>query len=276
MSIGNRIFNYIVNIIISVAIIYGLWLLMRVFVFDYFTIPTNSMFPTLKSGNKVVVNKLLMGARIYKNFNFDTKGQELESFRIKGIRTVRHNDIVVFNIPIHDDRISFIINNNMCKRVIALPGDSLSIVDGYYRNNNYKDSLGLEYMQKKLIQTSDSMISGMGIVLEAYPFDEKVGWKIKNFGPMYIPRKDDVINITPNEAAIYRRIFEWELGKKITWDWQNNIVYANGKPIKQHRFKHNYYFCSGDYVLYSDDSRYWGLVPEEFIIGIAAKVIHSS
>lgn len=273
MSIGNKIFNYSVNIIVSVGIIYGLWLLMRVCVFDYFTIPTNSMYPTLKPGDKVVVNKLLMGARIYTNFDFDVKGQELESFRMKGIRTVLHNDIVVFNIPIHDGKISFVINNNMCKRVVALPGDSISVVDGYYKNNNYKETLGVESMQKELIQTSDSMIFRKGIALDAHPFDKNIGWNIKNFGPMYIPRKDEVINITPNEAAIYRRILEWELGKKITWDWQKKVVYANGKPVKRHIFKHSYYFCVGDNVLDSDDSRYWGLVPEEYIIGIVAKVI---
>ena len=271
MSIENRIFNGIVSVIIFVAVMYGLWLLMRVCMFDYFTIPTNSMYPTLKPGDKVVVNKLLMGARIYTNFDFDTKGQELESFRMKGIRTVQHNDVVVFNFPIHDDRISFVINNNMCKRVVAIPGDSISVVDGYYKNNNYAGILGLESMQKRLIDTPDSMMHG--IVLDAHPFDENVGWKIKQFGPMYIPRKDDVISLAPNEAVIYRRILEWELGKKITWDWQKNVVYANGMPIKRHIFKHNYYFCAGDNVLDSDDSRYWGLVPEEYIIGIVAKVI---
>ena len=153
MSFGNRIIIYIVNIIISLAILYGLWLLMRVCVFDYFTIPTNSMIPTLKPGDKVIVNKLLMGARIYKNFEFSFKGQELQSFRMKGVRSVKHNDIVVFNVPIHDDRFSFIINNNMCKRVVAVPGDSLSVVDGYYRNNNYNRTLGLKSMQKKLTET---------------------------------------------------------------------------------------------------------------------------
>ena len=274
MSIGNRIINYCVNIIISIAIIYGLWLLMRVCVFDYFTIPSNSMYPTLKSGDKVIVNKLLIGARIYKNFKFSAKGQELESFRMKGIRTIQHNDIVVFNIPIHGDRYSFIINNNMCKRVVALPGDSISVVNGFYKNNNYEDTLGVEFMQKKLIETSDSMIFRKGIVLEAYPFDENVGWKIKHFGPMYIPRKGDVINLTARDGVIYRRMMEWELGKKITWDWQKNEVYAGGKQIKRHIFKHNYYFCAGDNVLDSDDSRYWGLLPEEYIIGIVAKVIH--
>ena len=274
MSIGNKIFNYCVNIIVSVGMIYGLWLLMRVCVFDYFTIPTNSMYPTLKPGDKVVVNKMLMGARIYTDFDFDIHGQELKSFRMKGIRTVRHNDIVVFNIPVHDGKISFIINKNMCKRVVAVPGDSISVVDGYYRNNNYGKTLGLESMQKRLIETPDSMMRG--IVLDAYPFNGNVGWKIKQFGPMYVPRAGDVIDMTPNDAAIYKRMMEWELGKEITWDRQKNVVYADGKPIKRYTFKYNYYFCAGDNVLDSDDSRYWGLVPEEYIIGIVAKVIHSS
>lgn len=274
MSMGKRIVNYIVNFILSVAISYGLWLLLRVFVFDYFTIPTGSMLPTLNPGDKVIVNKLLMGARIYTEFDFSTKGQELKSFRLKGIRRVKHNDIVVFNIPIHDDRISFIINKNMCKRVVALPGDSLSIIDGYYINNNYEGALGLEDMQKRLRATPDSLL--YGIVLNAYPFDEHLGWKIRQLGPMYIPRKDDVINLTPNEAVIYRRMLEWELGKKITWNWQNNEVYADNELIKCHVFKHNYYFCAGDNVLDSDDSRYWGLVPEEYIIGVVAKIIHKN
>ena len=93
---------------------------------------------------------------------------------------------------------------------------------------------------------------------------------------MYIPRVGDVINLAPNDAVIYKRMIEWELGKKITWDRQKNAVYADGKVIRKHTFKHNYYFCAGDNVLDSDDSRYWGLVPEEYIIGIVAKVIHSS
>lgn len=273
MSLVNRIFNYIVDIIVSIAVVYGLWLLMRVFVFDYFTIPTNSMYPTLKPGDKVVVNKLLMGARLYKKFDFSSHGQRLESFRLKGIRSIKHNDIVVFNIPIHDGKISFIINKNMCKRVVAVPGDSISVIDGYYRNNNYDKTLGLESMQKILIETPDSQMHG--IVLDAYPFNGNVGWKIKQLGPMYVPHAGDVIDLTPNDAAIYKRMMEWELGKEITWDRQNNVICADGKPIKRYIFKHNYYFCAGDNVLDSDDSRYWGLVPEEYIIGIVAKIIHN-
>jgi signal peptidase I len=150
--------KYILTGFLSVPTLYGVWLLLRCLVFDYFTIPTSSMCPTLEPGDKVIVNKLLMGARIYSNLDFDLAGQELESWRTKGMRPLRHNDIVVFNFPHHEWRISFVINNVFCKRVVALPGDSLSIVDGHYRNNNFEGVLGLEEEQQRLENTPDSVL----------------------------------------------------------------------------------------------------------------------
>ena len=50
-------------------VLYFLWLLIRASTMDYFTIPSDSMYPTLKPGDKIIVNKLLMGARIYKDFH---------------------------------------------------------------------------------------------------------------------------------------------------------------------------------------------------------------
>ena len=85
---------------------------------------------------------------------------------------------------------------------------------------------------------------------------------------MYIPRAGDLVTITPKEAALYRLPLEWELGKVITFDWQQGTVYADGAPLTRHRFLHDYYFMAGDNVINSNDSRYWGLVPEEYIVGI--------
>ena len=250
-----------------VPLSYCFWLLSRVFIFDYFTIPTESMWPTLRSGDKVVVNKLTMGARIYTDLNFNLDGQELKSFRLKGFRGVRHNDIVVFNFANHGGKINFIINNVFCKRCIALPGDSISAVNGHYHNNNYDDVLGVFNEQENLQNTPDSLIEGFWI----HPYNN--GWNIKNFGPLYVPRKDDVISIHALEASIYEVILEWELGKDITWDWDKNEAYADGKVLRNHRFLHNYYFMAGDNVINSCDSRYWGVVPEEFIVGVVASIL---
>lgn len=263
-----KLVKYLFAAFLSVPLLYGVWLLARMLLFDYFTIPTESMYPTLKPGDKVVVNKLKMGARIYTDLYFDTKGQELESFRMKGLRGVRHNDIVVFNLANHWGKINFIINNVFCKRCIGLPGDSVSAKNGHYENNNYEEVLGLEEEQTQLEHTPDSLITD-GFWIPPYCN----GWNVKNFGPMYIPRKDDISKIRALEAAVYKVMLEWETGKEITWDWEKNEAYADGKQITRHKWQHNYYFMAGDNVMNSCDSRYWGVVPEEYIVGVVQKVI---
>ena len=252
--------------VLSAMLLYGAWLLTRMCVMDYFTIPTSSMCPTLQPGDKVVVNKLTMGARIYTNLDFKTEGQKLECVRMKGLRTIRHNDIAVFTFPHHDWRISFIINNVYCKRIVALPGDSLSIVDGRYHNNCFEGVLGLEHEQDILSSTPDSLIWQGS--LSAFPFDDHFQWTIKEFGPMYIPIIGDIMNITPKEACLYRILLEWELDKEIVYDWELGKVWAAGQWISRHQWQHNYYFMAGDNVMDSNDSRYWGLVPAEYIVGV--------
>ena len=263
--------QYVMVIIASAAappLLYGVWLLARVFLADYFTIPTESMCPTLQPGDKVIANKLTLGGRIYTDFDFDLAGQELKSFRLKGLRRIRHNDIVVFNFPNHDGKLNFIINNVFCKRAIGLPGDSVSAVNGHYRNNNFSGALGIEAEQERLRQMPDTLIWGYWL-----PPYHDTGWNLKNFGPVYIPRRGDVISISAKEAALYHLLLEWELSQTVTWDWSAGKAYADGKPLRRHCFLHDYYFMAGDNVANSADSRYWGLVPEEYVIGVIGWVI---
>ena len=103
-------------------VLVGLWLTFRAFCVDSFIIPTESMAPTLVPGNRIYVNKLLMGARIYRDFHFDKNGVELKAYRTNGLRDLRHNDIVVFNVPDDGERVKFVINYVYCKRCIGLHG----------------------------------------------------------------------------------------------------------------------------------------------------------
>lgn len=259
--------------IISLFLLYVLWLLFRCFVADYFSIPTQSMIPTLYPGDKVLVNKLLFGARIYQDFNFTPQGSELHSIRMKGLRRIRRNDIVVFNLPYHNGRVSFVINNVFCKRIVAIPGDSISTVNGIYCNNNFEGTLGIKNEQLKFSAIPDSLLPKE--ILNTVPFDdEHCLHTTKNMKSIYVPRKGDIIYVSSFEAAYYKMILEWETGKKITWNWGKNEAYANGKRLTKHRFTHNYYFVAGDNVLDSNDSRYWGPVPEEYIVGVVSNVYH--
>lgn len=260
------------SVMVTFIVLYGLWLMVRVFLFDYFTIPSDSMTPTIEPGSKVIVNKMIMGPRIYTDYNFDQKGQELKSIRLKGLRRLRHNDIVVFNYPLHHDRISFVINHVYCKRIIGLPGDTVSVVNGYFHNNNFDGVLGYAKKQRQLESKDERTLRKYGVYRVA-PRDSTFNWNIKDWGPLYVPRKDDIISITPYTAILYRKVLEWETGNKITWNQETGKVYSGDNELSQHHFLHNYYHLCGDYALDSFDSRYWGFVPEEYIVGVVSRII---
>ena len=249
--------------------LYGMWLLCRAFLFDQFIIPTDSMRPTLIPGDRVIVDKTIMGARIYSDFNFNPDGGELKCWRTKGRRAIRHNDIVVFNFPHHDGHINFIY----CKRCVALPGDTLWSENGFYKDNCFKGILGVEEEQKRFGAIPDTLLARE--VLNVYPFDWADSCTTKNLPHLYIPRRGDVMAVTPEVASYYKMILEWELGKSITYDDSTRAVLADGEELRRHIFKHNYYFMAGDNVLDSNDSRYWGLVPEEYIVGVVTRISYS-
>ena len=261
--------TYIVGIL---SFLFITWLIMRIFLVDQFTIPTSSMEPTLFPGDKVIVNKTIMGARLYTKFNFAKCGNNLTSCRMRGTRTIQHNDIVVFNYPFHRGRINFVINHVYVKRCIALPGDSISIVNGIYKNNNHQDTLGNTLMQQQLAKIREEEIDSTVLMKKHY--DPHYFWTIKNMPALYVPRKGDIIHITPKEGYLYKLILEWETRKKITIDWEHGIVLADTKIYHNHKFLHNYYFVAGDNVTNSQDSRYWGVIPEEYIIGVVKYIIH--
>lgn len=247
--------------------------MIRIFLFDQFITPTESMMPTLLPGDRIIVDKRIMGARIYDNFDFKKEGGELESHRTRGFRKVRPNDIVVFNFPHHNGKINFVINNVYAKRCVGTPGDTIRIIDGLFKNNNYPDSIGLLYLQKQLGEMPDSIFHPRQ--LGAIPRIRYVPWTIKNLGPLYLPRTGDFMKLTAKEGQIYKMILEWETGKNITIDWNRNMVFADSIPLDCHIFKHCYYFMCGDNVANSDDSRYWGLVPEEYIVGVVSHISYS-
>lgn len=261
LAIGVAVFGYIALC------------LSRIVCYDQFITPTESMIPTLLPGDRIIVDKNIVGARIYSKLNFDPLGIELQSWRMRGEREVRPNDVVVFNFPHHYDKINFVINNVYAKRCVGVPGDTVSIIDGHFYNNNYKAKIGAEQMQDKFAQIPDSIFPNH--VLYTIPHDEHLPWTIKNLGPLYLPRKGDYIRLTAKEGCLYRMLLEWETDKRITFDWEKDSVFGNGNPIESHIFTHGYYFMCGDNVSNSNDSRYWGLVPEEYIVGVVSRISYS-
>jgi len=254
-------------ILLSVTILY---VLQRVFLFDQFSVNSTSMAPTIVPGNKVVVNKMIFGARIYKNWDFG-ESKQLSAFRVAGFRSIRHNDIVVFNGPQSNDseKIRFKINYVYVKRCLGLPDDSLSVINGFYKNNHFADTLGhfgnqfmlSNYVEKKTLSEGHS----------TYPRQaDSLGWDIKDFGPLYIPRSGKIITLDTKNYYLYKSVIEYETGQSLRL--HNNNIFLDNEPINDYAFQKDYYFMAGDNVENSKDSRYFGLVPEEFIVGVVCKI----
>ncbi|MDE5891050.1 MAG: S26 family signal peptidase, partial [Bacteroidales bacterium] len=92
---NRKIYRILGTVVMTVAAIVVLAVTVPVFFFDQFLIGGSSMEPTLHTGDHVLVNKLLHGARIYRTYDFSVP--EMECFRMPGFRKVRPGDIVVFN-----------------------------------------------------------------------------------------------------------------------------------------------------------------------------------
>jgi signal peptidase I len=252
----NKIVNYLWLIMFCIIMLGALHFGRRIFIAERFKIPFNSMAPTLVPGDQVWVNKLLYGARIYTYFDFEDHAP-LKCFRMPGIRKIRPGDVICFNYPLGYDKwtkIEFKINYVYCKRVVGSPGDTIEIRDGITRNWNYNGTIGVIENQMKIHDTPDSILWHTTL-MATMPFTKPM-WTIKNFGPLYIPEKGVTIELDSIGRAIYGPVIEYETGS-----WPDD-------DVTSHTFQHDYYFAFGDNSLDSNDSRYWGFIPEDYIIGI--------
>ena len=257
-------------VVLGVAVHYG-W---RALVADTFIIPSDSMSPTLLPGDKVRVDKTIFGARLYTSLDFSDG--RMESVRTRGRRGLRYNDIVVFNYPVNDKgRIGFKMNYVYVKRVVALPGDTIAFVHSRPVNSHYGGALGLAEAQRRLEETPDSLIpwyAMRNILVET----AVLGYTIKDIPPVYVPRQGDILRMDDwRKADIYRMAIEFETRKPLIWDGERNVCLSGGKPLPYYRFQRNYYFVCGDHAANSRDSRYWGFVPEEYIVGVVSEVVES-
>ena len=254
----------------------ALAVLMRVFLFtSIIKIPSDSMVPAVLPGDFIIANKLIPGPRIYNNLRQIRIDGKVQTKRFKGIRKVRRNDILVFNFPYTDgwDKIDMNLNVYYLKRCVALPGDIFTIESGIYKVDNYPDSLGCFFHQQELSRMTENDFQSN--VWKSFPYDTVYyQWNIKDFGPLYVPASGDKITIDTMNIRLYQRLIEYETDKRPFI--RDSFVYLGDKMIKEYTFRLNYYFMAGDNVFNSQDSRYWGFLPEDCIIGKAAIIVKST
>lgn len=107
---------------------------------------------------------------------------------------------------------------------------------------------------------------------EVYPQVPSVlKWNRDNYGPVLIPKEGETVKLTPENTPVYETVIrKYEGNKNVSYE--NGTISIDGNPITEYKFKQNYYFMMGDNRHNSADSRYWGFVPEDHVVGKAVLI----
>jgi len=321
----------------------ALWLFMGVLIsnliynygFELLEVPTSSMEGTIRSGQYVLVNKLIPGPRFFVN----NPNKYSRPFKFKELA---YDDIIVFNFPDADTTItnkpgesyyllkrqypnldSLLVSENwgkleptkvkhrprMVKRITGMPGDTIEIKKGIlYVNSQVKKEINvcfsyiwtgnnrdlkkalkllndkikpIEKDKKTYLYLNSSELEQLGrlsinckkeILSQGisdnyiFPYKKEWLWNADNMGPIYLPSKGETIDLTMENIPIYRRMIE--VFEHTPIEIKEEIIYSNNTPINSYTFKLNYYWVHGDNRPRSFDSRYWGPVPENHIVGV--------
>lgn len=237
-------------------LLFVLVIILKAFVIDALKIPSGSMKDTLLEGDFVLVNKLAYVLSTPAQLPF--LGTRLERLSIISISKPAQNDVIAFEMPSEFYNPSSEKYSMMVKRIIGLPGDTLEIKDKEVFINGKK----LRNPSYLHINLGEIAIENIGTKL--FPYDKK--WTIDNYGPVIIPKKGMTVELNPKNIELWQNAINIDFGKKVV-SVEGTVINVNGTPIHQYTFQKNFYFVLGDNRSNSLDSRYFGYIPEEWIIG---------
>ncbi|PKL81530.1 MAG: signal peptidase I [Ignavibacteriae bacterium HGW-Ignavibacteriae-3] len=239
--------------------------IIKTFLIETSRVPTGSMEKTIWVGDFLFVNKFVYGSSSPRNIPFTNI--TLPYFQMPAIREPERGDIVVFEFPGDKDVLAPAEISNYVKRCIGIPGDTIMIIDKVVFVN------GKEARRSSQIQYMNNYVTPSGV---ANPniFPKGSNFNEDNFGPLSVPKKGEVINLSLANIEQWRTIIDREFGKRVVTVDGNQIM-IEGKPVTFYILKQDYYFMMGDNRDDSLDSRFWGFVSRDKVIGEALMIYWS-
>ncbi len=303
------------SLVVAVVIV----LIVRSLLFDLFRIPTPSMEENLLVGDYLVVSKLHYGPRTPVSLgipltSIHLPGVTFPYHRLPGFSKVQRGDPIVFNYPPDDEPIDRKVH--YVKRVIGMPGDTLSVRDKLVHIDGDPLPLGRGMQQYWTVTKSDARyqiprrrMEEMGIsevrrtnraetvrvlatpegakqmrqrswvrsiepyILNSDEYNDLMypsgrGYTPDNYGPVHIPAKGTTVKLTDRNWALYRPVivrYEGHDARQMT----DSTFAIDGARTSTYTFQQDYFFAMGDNRDNSQDSRFWGFVPMDHVVGKA-------
>lgn len=238
------------------GIVIGGFLVLNSFVIASFMVPTGSMENEVMTGDFLMVNKFIYGGCSPRNIPFTNV--RLPWFRLPALRDVKRGDVIVFEFPgmreeVHPETFTYYL-----KRCIALPGDTLQVRNRVVYVNGRQAPIprNMKFNSYQMIPPDqiDRRIFPPGA-----PFNED------NYGPIVIPYRGLKMRLTPERLEMWDTFIQRD-GHLATIGADGKIL-IDGNPDSIYTVAKDYLWGMGDNRDNSLDSRFWGFIPKDNLIG---------
>jgi signal peptidase I len=279
-ALSQKIIPWLAPVLIAVFI---LFIINRSF-FQLAVVPANDMRQSYTKGDLVLLNKF--ASDFFKNdilaFNYFTDDSTSTKpllfiqrcVALPGDTLELDNGFVFVNN--NEDRfLNTLKHNYHFKSKLELDASFLTeynLKEGGNISDENDYSFSLTQAQVDSLR-KDSMIMDLTRSIEKsnlhdqliFPNDSNYKWNKHNFGKLYIPKKDDVIKLDTLNISLYKKIISvYESNKLVI---KSDSIFINGVVTNTYTIKQNYYFVLGDNRDNAIDSRYWGFLPHNYIVG---------
>ncbi len=238
------------------GIIFGIFIILNSFVFASFVVPTGSMEDTVLAGDFLFVNKFIYGGSTPRHIFYTNI--RIPFFSVPGFRDVRKGDVIVFEFPGLRDEVQPEEFHYYLKRCVALSGDTVEIRDRVLYVN------GEQAPRPKYMRTAPRAPIPPNQT-DTRIFPKGMPWNEDNYGPLYVPGKGDTLYFNEDNFEAWQVFIQREgVSARMLND---GTIIIDGEETDHYVVRRNYMFGLGDNRNNSLDSRYFGLIAEDLLIG---------